>query len=53
MLTYADVCCSGTALERIGQSVMQYVIISDTIPLRHDYAPGSFAEKVRPNTLLL
>lgn len=37
---------SGPALERIGKSVMQHVIVSDTIPIRHDYAAGSAAEKV-------
>jgi len=42
-------CCthalfSGPALERIGKSVMAHVIVSDTIPIRHDYAPGSAAE---------
>ena len=44
-------CCthalfSGPALERIGKSVMKHVIVSDTIPIRHDYAPGSAAETV-------
>jgi phosphoribosylpyrophosphate synthetase len=38
---------SGPALERIGKSVMTNVIVSDTIPIRHNYQPGSDAEKVQ------
>ena len=36
---------SGPALERIGNSVMAHVVVSDTIPIRHNYQPGSAAEK--------